>query len=64
MAELRASTERNVHDNILGVIGRTPLVRLARVAHHVVGADLRQAREPQSRWKHQGPGRAVHHRAG
>jgi cystathionine beta-synthase len=35
MAGVRASIERNVHDNILGVIGRTPLVRLARVAHHV-----------------------------
>ncbi len=35
MAGLRASIERNVHDNILGVIGRTPLVRLARVAHHI-----------------------------
>ena len=35
MAGLRASKERNVHENILGVIGRTPLVRLARVAHHV-----------------------------
>ncbi|HET6845229.1 MAG TPA: pyridoxal-phosphate dependent enzyme, partial [Anaerolineales bacterium] len=35
MAGLRASLERNVHDNILGVIGRTPLVRLGRVAHQV-----------------------------
>ncbi len=35
MAGLRASIERNVHENILGVIGRTPLVRLARVAHHL-----------------------------
>lgn len=35
MAELRPSRERNVHENILGVIGRTPLVRLGRVAHHV-----------------------------
>jgi cystathionine beta-synthase len=35
MAVLRPSVERNVHESILGVIGRTPLVRLARVAHHV-----------------------------
>jgi len=35
MRELRASAERKVYDNILGVIGSTPLVRLARVAHNV-----------------------------
>jgi cystathionine beta-synthase len=35
MAELRPSKELNVHENILGVIGHTPLVRLKRVAHHV-----------------------------
>ena len=29
MRHLAASTERNVHDNILGAIGDTPLVRLA-----------------------------------
>jgi cystathionine beta-synthase len=35
MRELRASAERNVHDNILSAIGHTPLVRLGRVAHNV-----------------------------
>lgn len=35
MPQLRASLERNVHDSILSAIGRTPLIRLARVAHHV-----------------------------
>ncbi|MFH1185595.1 MAG: pyridoxal-phosphate dependent enzyme [Chloroflexota bacterium] len=35
MRELRVSAERKVYDNILGVIGSTPLVRLARVAHNV-----------------------------
>ena len=35
MRQLAASTERNVFDNILGAIGHTPLVRLARVAHSV-----------------------------
>ena len=38
MADLPESTELNVHSNILGAIGRTPLVRLARVAHHVAAA--------------------------
>lgn len=35
MRELRASSERQVYDSILGVIGNTPLVHLARVAHNV-----------------------------
>jgi len=35
MRQLAASSERNVFDNILGAIGHTPLVRLARVAHSV-----------------------------
>lgn len=35
MESLHASTEKNVHESILGAIGRTPLVRLARVAHNV-----------------------------
>ena len=35
MRELRVSAERKVYDNILGVIGRTPLVRLERVARNV-----------------------------
>ena len=35
MRKLSASVGRNVHDNILGAIGNTPLVRLARVAHNV-----------------------------
>ncbi len=35
MAELRASASKHVYDNILGAIGNTPLVRLARVAHQV-----------------------------
>jgi cystathionine beta-synthase len=35
MADLAESAELNVHDDILGAIGRTPLVRLARVAHHL-----------------------------
>lgn len=35
MENLSVSPERQVYDNILGAIGRTPLVRLARVAHNV-----------------------------
>ncbi len=35
MAELRASAEKHVYDNILGTIGNTPLVRLGRVARQV-----------------------------
>ncbi len=35
MTGLTASASRHVYDNILGTIGNTPLVRLARVAHQV-----------------------------
>ena len=35
MRQLAASGDRKVYDNILGAIGHTPLVRLARVAHSV-----------------------------
>ena len=35
MDSLHPSTEKNVHESILGAIGPTPLVRLARVAHNV-----------------------------
>lgn len=38
MQHPRVSTERKVYDNILGAIGNTPLVRLARVAHTVAPA--------------------------
>ncbi len=38
MTELPVSQSRHVYDNILGVIGNTPLVRLSRVAHNVAPA--------------------------
>ena len=33
--DLPVSDEKHVYDNILGVMGNTPLVKLGRVAHHV-----------------------------
>ena len=35
MMDLPVSDEKHVYDNILGVMGNTPLVKLGRVAHHV-----------------------------
>ena len=35
MMDLPVSDEKHVYDNILGVMGHTPLVKLGRVAHHV-----------------------------
>ncbi len=38
MTDLPVSDEKHVYDNILGVMGNTPLVKLGRVAHHVAPA--------------------------
>jgi cystathionine beta-synthase len=35
MTDLPVSDDKHVYENILGVIGKTPLVKLGRVAHHV-----------------------------
>jgi cystathionine beta-synthase len=35
MSSLKVSADKQVYDSILGAIGRTPLVKLGRVAHHV-----------------------------
>ena len=53
-----------MHDSILQSIGRTPLVRLRRLADGRAGDGLRQGRVAQPRRQRQGPRRPGHDRRG
>ncbi len=64
MSVLSPSEEKRVYDNILGAIGKTPLVRLGRIAHDLACPLYAKMETSEPGRFGQGSGRAVHHRAG